>query len=550
MYASFPGHVAIWRAARRGRASTINLKTLNKCYGAFILGHKVKRIHDKSSVTFRHPTRFMTIAASNYSSVSSEERNTSHSDMTHRVFIALGSNLGDRFDMIEKACQAMEATNIRIVRTSSLWETSPMYVERQGRFINGVCEVATTLEPAALLNRLQSIENELGRVKVVDKGPRNIDLDILLYDSRIIESTALQVPHKLMLEREFVLRPLCQLIPDEMLPQPLSPRTTFRDHLRALHTKAYSSSSRAAANRNLGQDSPRVPVSPRLPLLAPLLNSRKTELMSILNLTPDSFSDGGKLPLYSSSALSTTIYEHVHQGAVIIDIGGQSSRPGAADITATEEFSRVLPAIEACKRIAASIPVAISVDTYRAEVAEAAVKAGADIINDISAGLLDPNMLPTIARLDCTYILMHMRGTPQTMTSKENCTYNGDLIQVIANELFERIAAAEAAGIRRWRMILDPGIGFAKTKDQNLEVLRRFDELRNHPRLEGFPWVVGVSRKGFVGTVTGVKAPSQRIWGTAAAVATAVQKGADIVRVHDVKEMAQVVRMADAIWRV
>lgn len=464
----------------------------------------------------------------------------------HRAFVALGSNLGDRFEMIEKACNAMESRgDIQITRTSSLWETRAMYVEDQANFLNGACEIQTTLEPMQLLDRLQDIENDLGRVKVIDKGPRNIDLDILLYDADIVMTDRLNVPHKLMLEREFVLRPLCQLIPDAMLPKPMLPRETFHEHLSKLNA---SKQGRAYSKDTFTEMSAQVPLGPALPPMTPSYSRRKTKVMSILNLTPDSFSDGGMHQVADEVYLRDTIAQHIRSGATIIDIGGQSSRPGASSISASEELSRVLPAIRVCKEMDAK--AAISVDTYRAEVAEKAVHAGAHIVNDISAGLLDPNMLNTVGRLGCTYVLMHMRGTPGTMMSKENCTYNGDLIQIIADELCERISAAEAAGIRRWRMMLDPGIGFAKNQEQNLQILRRLNDLRRHPKLEGIPWLVGTSRKKFVGRITGVKEASQRTWGTAGAVAAAVQGGADIVRVHDVDEMVKVVKMADAIWRV
>jgi 2-amino-4-hydroxy-6-hydroxymethyldihydropteridine diphosphokinase/dihydropteroate synthase len=298
-----------------------------------------------------------------------------------------------------------------------------------------------------------------------------------------------------------------------------------------------------------------------LPPLVPSLVGKKTHIMSILNLTPDSFSDGGHHVWNNENYLRSIILSHLRSGATIIDLGGQSSRPGAPDISASEEISRLTPALNILSSLRQDpniTPFATSVDTYRASVAEAAVNAGADIINDISAGTLDPDMLPTVARLGCTYILMHMRGTPHTMTSKENTTYDGDLIATIESELIERLAAAEEAGIRRWRMILDPGIGFAKTAPQNLEILRRLTELGSangrivngaYRNLADMPWLVGSSRKGFVGKATGVKNASERTWGTAATVVAAVQGGADIVRVHDVEEMRQVVRMSEAIWR-
>jgi 2-amino-4-hydroxy-6-hydroxymethyldihydropteridine diphosphokinase/dihydropteroate synthase len=292
------------------------------------------------------------------------------------------------------------------------------------------------------------------------------------------------------------------------------------------------------------------------------LQDKKTHIMSILNLTPDSFSDGGHHARDNENYLHSTISSYLKSGATIVDLGGQSSRPGAPEISAEEEIARITPALRilsALKQEANTLPFAISIDTYRASVAEAAVQSGADIINDISAGALDADMLPTVARLGCSYVLMHMRGTPHTMSSKENTTYNGDLIEIIRSELLERLAAAEQAGIRRWRMILDPGIGFAKTAPQNLEILRRLPELTGsdagrvlngaYRTLDGMPWLVGSSRKAFIGKITGVKEASQRMWGTAATVAAAVHGGVDIVRVHDIEEMAQVVQMSEAIWR-
>jgi 2-amino-4-hydroxy-6-hydroxymethyldihydropteridine diphosphokinase/dihydropteroate synthase len=275
--------------------------------------------------------------------------------------------------------------------------------------------------------------------------------------------------------------------------------------------------------------------------------NKPTQIMSILNVTPDSFSDGGKNHNVEEDTLRKTIMEHVDAGASIIDVGGQSTRPGSTQVGSNEELIRVLPAIKLIRSMNLK-NVAISVDTYRADVAEQAIKAGAHIINDVSAGLLDENMLPTAAKLDCTICLMHMRGTPETMNSLTD--YPDGIIETVGRELLERVQEAEAAGVRRWRIILDPGIGFAKTQEQNLELLRRFGELRQYKGLENFPWLVGTSRKAFIGRITGVQEASERVWGTAASVAAAVQGGADVVRVHDVKEMAQVAKMAEAIWRV
>ena len=270
---------------------------------------------------------------------------------------------------------------------------------------------------------------------------------------------------------------------------------------------------------------------------------RPTQVMAILNMTPDSFSDGG---VHSRATLVTSLSKF--QAASIIDIGGQSTAPQAKEISAEEEASRIISIIEQLRQNSAFDSKVISVDTFQAYVAELAVKAGADIINDISAGQLDSDMLHTMACLGKTVCLMHMRGTPATMNNLTNYSPLG-LIPTVANELLERVAEAESAGIRRWRIMLDPGIGFAKTTEQNLEILRHLDVLRDWPGLRGFPWLLGSSRKNFIGNITGVSEPQKRTWGTAATVAAAIQGGADIVRVHDVVEMAQVARMSDAIWR-
>ncbi|KAI9888117.1 MAG: trifunctional dihydropteroate synthetase [Watsoniomyces obsoletus] len=462
-----------------------------------------------------------------------------YSTRAHRAFVAFGSNLGDRIAMIEEALRTMESKKIRIKRTSSLWETKAMYVLDQAQFFNGVCEVETDLEPLPLLDQLQEIESSMGRQKVIEKGPRNIDLDILLYDQERINIPRLIIPHPLMLEREFVLRPLCELIPSETLPSSSSTPSTFKEYLQALPTSEPSMSTVTPLFRASPRDSS---------LVRPLALDRPTHVMGILNLTPDSFSDGVQHAGLAYSDLAVTkASEFAVAGASIIDIGGQSTRPGAEDVGEAQELDRVIPAIQAIRNSPGTKEVCISVDTYRARVAEEAVRAGADMINDVSGGTMDEEMFPTVARLGCTICIMHMRGTPKTMTRLTE--YPGGIIPVLAEELRARVQAAEDAGIRRWRIILDTGIGFAKTQAQNLEILRRLPLLRITHGLRGLPWLLGPSRKGFIGKITKVQEPRERIWGTAAAVSAAVAGGADIVRVHDVAEMVKVTMMADAIWR-
>ncbi|PSN10259.1 dihydropteroate synthase, partial [filamentous cyanobacterium CCP5] len=268
----------------------------------------------------------------------------------------------------------------------------------------------------------------------------------------------------------------------------------------------------------------------------------RTYIMGILNVTPDSFSDGGQF-----NRLDQAIHQGrhlVHKGTDILDIGGQSTRPGATVIALEEELQRVIPVIEAIRRdpdpALAAVP--ISVDTTRAEVAQAAVEAGADMVNDISAGTFDPAMLKTVADLGVPVFLMHIRGNPATMQQQTNYA---DLMGEISDFLQQRLAAAQMAGIDPAAIALDPGIGFAKTYPQNLTILRHLRELR----CLGCPLLVGASRKSFIGWILDQPDPQQRVWGTAAACASAIAAGADVLRVHDGAEMIQVARVADAIWR-
>ncbi|MEG4200995.1 dihydropteroate synthase, partial [Microcoleus sp. Pol12A5] len=263
--------------------------------------------------------------------------------------------------------------------------------------------------------------------------------------------------------------------------------------------------------------------------------------MGVLNVTPDSFSDGGDF--YTIESALVQAENMVKSGVDIIDIGGQSTRPGAAEISLKEEIDRVIPLVQILREkadIFGSVP--ISVDTTRAQVAKAAVEAGADIINDISGATFDSEMLSTVAKLKVPIILMHIRGTPQTM---QQLTDYRDLIGEIKEFFESQIAAAVAAGIDKSQIILDPGIGFAKTYSQNLEILC---ELRKF-RVLNCPLLVGVSRKSFIGHILNQPEAKQRIWGTAAACTGAIANLADILRVHDVREMHDVCLVADAIFR-
>jgi dihydropteroate synthase len=261
----------------------------------------------------------------------------------------------------------------------------------------------------------------------------------------------------------------------------------------------------------------------------------RTHIMGILNITPDSFSDGGR---FSGPEQAV---EHARAmaaaGADIIDVGGESTRPGAEPLAEDEELRRILPVIE---RIAADLPVPVSVDTYKASVARRALAAGASIVNDISGLRFSPDMARIAADHGANLVVMHIKGTPRDMQA--NPVYD-DVVGEIAEYLNGGIEIALAAGVPRDRVLVDPGIGFGKTLEHNLEILGRLDELK----VLGCPLVVGTSRKRFIGTVLGIADPKDRVEGTAATVALAIERGAHIVRVHDVAAMVRVARMADAI---
>ncbi|MBU6499176.1 MAG: dihydropteroate synthase [Rhodospirillales bacterium] len=254
--------------------------------------------------------------------------------------------------------------------------------------------------------------------------------------------------------------------------------------------------------------------------------------MGILNVTPDSFSDGG-CHFAPDRAIEAGL-AMAAAGAAMVDVGGESTRPGAGPVAPDEEQARVLPVIRALARRG----VVVSVDTRNATTMQAALSAGAQIINDISALTHDPAALALVARAECGVVLMHMRGTPATMGQLAN--YD-DVVGEVRAELADRLAIAEAAGIDRSRIALDPGIGFAKSRPQNLGLLRGL------PRLSdlGCKLVVGVSRKRFIGSISGVDAPAGRLAGSLAAGLFAISRGAAVLRVHDVAETVQALR----VWR-
>ena len=262
----------------------------------------------------------------------------------------------------------------------------------------------------------------------------------------------------------------------------------------------------------------------------------RTGVMGILNLTPDSFSDGGRLQSLEGAVRAAG--RMLAQGAAVLDLGGQSTRPGAEEIGAEREIGRVVPVLGA---IRAAYPEAVlSVDTFRAPVAEAALAAGADWINDVGSGRRDPEILKVVAEAGCPYVLMHSRGDSCSM---DGLAVYADVVAEVRQELLAATERALAAGLKGQQLIWDPGLGFAKTTEHNLALLRGLAELR----AEGFPLLVGPSRKRFIGAVLDEPRPRARLWGTAAVCGQAIAAGASILRVHDVGPIVQVARLADAL---
>ena len=257
--------------------------------------------------------------------------------------------------------------------------------------------------------------------------------------------------------------------------------------------------------------------------------------MGVLNVTPDSFSDGGQF--FSFDKAIAHAEQMISEGADIIDVGGESTRPGSEFVSDDEELRRVIPIIE---WLASSVP--ISIDTTKASVARAALQAGAEIVNDISGLRFDPVLADEAARAGAGLVLMHSRGTPKTM---QQLSPVDDVMSEVINGLRESIAIAEQHGVRRESMAIDPGIGFGKTAEQNLELIARLDQLaREFP---DFLLMIGTSRKAFIGKLSNDAPADARLHGTIATVVAAVLNGAHIVRVHDVKAVVEAVRVADAI---
>lgn len=466
--------------------------------------------------------------------------------MPHTAFIALGSNLGNRAGHLHAALDAM-SSYLTIVETSHLYETDPILVTDQPLFLNAVCKASTRLTPSELLRAVKQTEVALGRVKSIRYGPRVIDLDILFFDDALVDTPDLTIPHIGIPERDFVLAPLLDLGREMRHPR--------------LHLTVSELWQRL-----------QMPVPPRvMPVGEKLWHwGQGTKVMGILNITPDSFSGDGLAqepdPIAAALAQASRF---VAAGADILDVGGYSTRPGHDYLPVEEEINRVVPAISALRH---AVDVPLSVDTFRAEVAEAALDAGASWLNDVSgsrsaqlAGRAgeDPSqpsplsprasvsMGALAARSRVPLVLMDNRAPLRTGPSTANAPsgppspfeQSSDIVAAVRKELSAALERARLEGVPRWHRIIDPGIGFGKTPAQHASLISRLDEFQEL----GYPLLFGCSRKGFLGKMAGGAPVDDRLPATIAANAIAVERGAQIVRVHDVRENVQAVRVVNAI---
>lgn len=398
------------------------------------------------------------------------------------ILIALGSNLGDRMAHLKRACTALEAAGIRIVKHSAIREAAALLPENapvdwDRPFLNQVVGAVTEQSPESLLVVLKSIETALGRIERGHWAPREIDLDLIACHDIIMDTPTLQLPHPRLQERLFVLEPLAEIAPGWRHPRL---QKTVHELIAAL---------------------------------------RRPKLMAILNITPDSFSGDGRM---NSTTAAVRFAELAEAGADIVDVGAESTRPGAAVVTAEEEWTRLVPVLKATTTHPARSRVKLSIDTRHAATAKAALALGVDIINDVS-GLTDPAMIEVLGRHRCPVIVMHALTIPAdpNVTLPDTC----DPVEVI----LAWKSKVSTMGIAPSRLIYDPGIGFGKTAQQSWALVERAGELA----ASGGQWLFGHSRKSFLKLFTEA-APEGRDGLTLDFSRKLAAVGVQYLRVHDI----------------
>ena len=456
--------------------------------------------------------------------------------MTPKVlsFLSLGGNIEPRAKYLRDALESLRAiSGIAVLRSSMLYETQAMYITDQASFLNAVVAIETVLEPPELLQAVKDIERLSGRAQsdssdYVRFGPRVIDIDILSYGEVILESEALTIPHPRLSERAFVLVPLLDVVEgDYKFPG-------FTETVGELVARDPVSCTRVLA------------VGDKLLCLPSRLDYYSPVLMGIVNATPDSFAvSHGSFELAVEHAVKLSA-----EGAAIIDIGGVSSRPNAEWVETDEEWARIGDVLKSC----VSDKLFVSVDTFRPQVAQQAIAAGAVIVNDVSGGFGHEIMMSTVKHLRTPYIIMHITPPDSNPSNLNELLHrkskSEDIIEKIARDLLKRVETARSLGIPDWDIILDVGFGFGKSDDENWELVERFEQIRRYANkvsdglrnnLFAYPIVGGVSRKRFIRGSEDVGSLETIRRSVNCAVSLA-RKGCEILRVHDVSETRQALK--------
>lgn len=530
----------------------------------------------------------------------SNKLETKIDDRWNKAFLAFGSNLGDRFKNIQLALDILKNNpRITVNQVSSLFESEPMYFTNQDLFMNGCIEISTNFKPLELLKVCKEVEyKELKRVKEIENGPRTIDLDIIMYlnadnEQVMLNDSELTIPHPRMLERSFVLEPLCELVAFDLIhPLTCEPLTS---HLSQIYAKGNLEDqlwkliplpSIGGHHRFLKFKT--VEKLNDITERPTLVSQSPSYMMCVLNATPDSFSDGNEFYHIVDKQLDRV--QHMYDeglklhDSIIVDIGGCSTRPNSEQIEEEIELQRTIPLIQAIRdrKDWKQEKIIISIDTYRSQVALKAIEAGADMINDISGGTFDASMFDVVAQHpEVSYVLSHTRGDISNMVhlakyedqeiesedgqSKEFVFYRRflpktgtNVIRSIAREMSDRYSCALQKNVRRWQLVLDPGLGFAKNGKNNLQVIRHLPFLKNYCKFtnddhyvnfRNLPVLMGPSRKSFVGKITNEPDASKRDFATGSVVTSCIGFGADIIRVHDYTDCSKAIKMADAVYK-
>lgn len=461
------------------------------------------------------------------------------------AYLSLGSNAEDGLSNIHQALHLLKRDkSVAIIDSSFLYRSKydgSLPVKRVD-FLNVAIKICTSYDPAELLGAVKNIELSLGKIKLEDSDDRKIDLDIIFYNNIVIETSSLAIPHSRMHRREWVLRPLADIDPFFIHPCYSVSVTYLLESL--LRRQDY----RIPAGLD-SEDIPCLGVERVIQLGDSLYRwdaPGRPLIMGVLNATPDSFSDGGLH--FDPEAAKKRALEMIDQGVDIIDIGGVSTRPGADEVEESVEYSRVIPVLETVRE--ANRNIAISIDTTTPSVARECLKRGASFINTTLQTQETPEMYELVASSNVPIILMHSRGTPKTMASLVSDTRASNLLQDISKETKAILAEARRRGIYKWNIILDPGVGFAKTPEQNLDII---SEYHKHYPFSAYPCLVGHSRKSFIQKLSlapsGPKDCSHHpaLWGTLASTSILCQNKTFIIRVHDIPENASIAKLHELV---